>query len=62
MEWTAVKGSEEMTPLELNAVPLSSGRHSAVTSENASDAVPGKSGRQSGAVHKTSLSALSSLK
>lgn len=62
MEWKEIEGAEEMTPLELNAVPLSSELHTPLQQDTPSaDALPGASAGK-GPVKKTSLSALSGLK
>lgn len=52
IEWKPVTGAIEMTPLDLDAIPLSSGRHSHLNA----DTLPGADTSQP--VVKTSLTAL----
>lgn len=56
MEWKTIKGAQPMTPLQLNGIPLSSGRHTTLTSDKA-DTLPGATATGT-SVKKTSLSGL----
>lgn len=63
ISWKEIKGAEVMTPLELNAVPLSSEHHSHMDSTSSSDplkadALPGHTSGGTPIGAKSSLSSL----
>lgn len=60
MDWKEIKGAEEATPLELNAVSLSSERHSPMAQNDTADPVPvtGGATKTNAPLRKTSLSSL----
>lgn len=62
IDWKPIDGAEEMSPLALNEIPLSTERHSPTDPAYTSDPLPRMSRSLARPVKKTSLSNLGKVK